>query len=465
MAETSPLNHLHRRALLHGSGLGVGALAMNSLLSPQLFGSIADAPTHHVPKAKSVIFLHMIGAPSQLDLFDYKPKLVQFDRKPAPKDFIEGKRFAFLRGHPKLLGTPFRFAQHGDSGASLSELLPNLAGVVDDIAFIKSMRTDEFNHAPAQMLFHTGLNRRGNPSLGAWANYGLGSPNENLPGYVVFISGSLPGGGSSLWGSGFLPSVYQGVEFRSDGEPVLFLNNPDGVDAERRRDILDGVQTLNRQRLDRFADPEIATRMEQYELAFRMQTSVPELMNLADEPAHVRDMYGKSEFANHCLYARRLVERGVRFVELFNQGWDTHRRQNKRLATKCGQVDQPVAALLTDLKQRGLLDETLVVFAGEFGRTPMLQGAEAPEKAGRDHHKEAFTIFAAGGGIRGGVTHGATDEMGYHVTENPVEIRDFHATMLHLLGLDHTRVTFQFQGLDQRLTGVEEAHVIDPLLA
>ncbi|MEM9481814.1 MAG: DUF1501 domain-containing protein [Verrucomicrobiota bacterium] len=454
----------NRRTFLSGAGMGMGSLALNSLLTPNLLGS-TTARTHLPARAKNVIFLHMVGAPSQLDLFDYKPKLQEYDRKLAPDEFIEGKRFAFLRGHPKLLGTPYEFKKCGEGGTYISELLPNLQTVADDLCVIRSMHTEEFNHAPAQMLFHTGLNRRGNPSIGSWVDYGLGSANENLPAYVVFLSGVTPGAGASLWNNGFLPSVHQGIQFRSEGEPVLFLDNPRSVDKNRRRRIIDGVQALNQMNHQRISDPEIVTRMEQYEMAFRMQSSVPNLMAINDEPQHIMDLYGEGEFARQCLYARRMVERGVRFVELFHSQWDTHNTQDKRLRTLCKQVDQPITALLKDLKQRGLLDDTLVIWGGEFGRTPMLQGDESKEKCGRDHHKEAFTIWMAGGGIKGGLNYGATDDMGYYVAENKVHIRDFHATLLHLLGIDHELSTFRFQGLDQRLTGVEEAHVLRDILA
>jgi hypothetical protein len=450
---------MQRRALLRGMSAGVGTLALNSLLQPELFASPGAALTHFAPRAKRVIFMHMVGAPSQLDLFDYKPLLQKHDRQLCPDEFIKGKRFAFIRGHPKLLGTRYNFQRCGAGGTEISELLPNLQTVADDICVVRSMTTQDFNHGPAQLFFNTGLNRLGNPSMGSWVSYGLCSPNANLPAYVVFVSGRLGGGGSALWGNGFLPSIHQGVEFRSAGEPVLFLNNPQGVDAARRRRIVDGVQALNQQQLAQTSDPEIITRMGQYEMAFRMQTSVPELMDLSDEPKHVLDMYGEGEFARQCIYARRLAERGVRFIELFHSDWDTHGNQHGRLSSNCKIVDKPMAALVKDLKQRGLLEDTLVVWAGEFGRTPMLQGSESPDTCGRDHHKEAFSIWLAGGGIKGGATYGATDEMGYNVTQNPVKVRDLHATLLHQLGLDHTKVTFRFQGLDQKLTGVEEAHV------
>ena len=450
---------IQRRALLRGMTAGVGTLALNSLLQPDLFASSSNASTHFAPKARRVIFMHMVGAPSQLDLFDHKPMLQKHDRQLCPDEFIKGKRFAFIRGHPKLLGTRYQFQRCGVGGTEISELLPNLQTVADDICVVRSMTTQDFNHGPAQLFFHTGLNRPGNPSVGSWVSYGLGSPNANLPAYVVFVSGRIPGAGSALWGNGFLPSIHQGIEFRSAGEPVLFLNNPEGVDAVRRRRIIDGVQALNQQQLAQTGDPEIITRMGQYEMAFRMQTSVPELMNLRDEPKHVLDMYGEGEFARQCMYARRLAERAVRFIELFHADWDTHGNQHGRLSSNCKAVDRPMTALVKDLKQRGLLEDTLVVWAGEFGRTPMLQGSEKPETCGRDHHKEAFSIWIAGGGIKGGTTYGATDEMGYYVAENPVKVRDLHATLLHQLGLDHEKVTFRFQGLEQRLTGVEEAHV------
>jgi hypothetical protein len=463
---TSLPNLLQRRALLRGMTAGIGTLALNSLLEPGLFASTSGiGQTHFAPKARRVIFMHMVGAPSQLDLFDYKPMLQKHDRQLCPDEFIKGKRFAFIRGHPKLLGTRYHFDRCGAGGTEISELLPNLQTVADDICVLRSMTTQDFNHGPAQLFFHTGLNRPGNPSVGSWVSYGLGSPNANLPAYVVFVSGKLPGAGSALWGNGFLPSSHQGIEFRSAGEPVLFLNNPQGVDAGRRRRIIDGVQALNQQQLTQTGDPEILTRMGQYEMAFRMQTSVPELMNLKDEPKHVLDLYGEGEFARQCIYARRLAERGVRFIELFHADWDTHGNQHAKLSSNCRAVDRPMAALVKDLKQRGLLDDTLIVWAGEFGRTPMLQGSENPETCGRDHHKEAFSIWLAGGGIKGGTTYGATDEMGYYIAENPVKVRDLHATLLHQLGLDHEKVTFRFQGLDQKLTGVEEAHVQRGMIA
>ena len=451
-----------RRAFLRGSGaMGVGTLAFNRLLSgespPINAGPNVPLPGHFAPRAKSVIFLHMVGAPSQLDLFDPKPGLQQFHGKPAPAEFIEGKRFAFLRGHPKMMASPFKFETLNED-QQISEILPHLKSVAGEIAIVRSMTTEDFNHAPAQMFFHSGLNRIGRPSIGSWVTYGLGSMCSDLPAYVVMVSGGVAGAGASLWNNGFLPSVYQGVEFRSEGDPVLFLSNPKGVTRARRRRILDGIGGLNALELENTADPEIRTRMAQYELAFRMQMSVPELTDVSTEPDEVRQMYGKGTFAEHCLQARRLVERGVRFVELYNSSWDHHGGIENNLKKKAKETDQPIAALIKDLKMRGLLDETLIVWGAEFGRTPMFQGAKLAG-AGRDHHKEAYSIWMAGGGIRGGISYGETDDFGYYVKNNPVLVRDLHATIMHSLGMNHEEVTFRFQGLDQRLTGTEDVSV------
>lgn len=465
--QTITQNLLSRRALLHGSGLGLGALAFNSLLPGGLGAAESGLmPPHRAARAKSVIFLHMVGAPSQIDLYDHKPGLQKFDRTPAPESFIEGKRFAFLRGHPKLLASPYKFKRHGASGLEFSELLPHIGSMADDIAVVKSLYTDQFNHGPAQLFLHTGLSRIGNPSIGSWVHYGLGSLNQNLPGYVVFLSGTdAPGGGSSLWQNGFLPSIHQGVEFRSEGDPVLFLSNPQGINHDSRLRTVDAINRLNENNLRLTGDPEIATRMNQYELACRMQLAVPELMDLSAEPASIRAMYGDGLFASHCLQARRLVERGVRFVELFNSDWDSHRNQDASLRRNCRNVDQPIAALIRDLKQRGMLDDTLIVFGGEFGRTPMLEGDEHPDRCGRDHHRDAFTVLMAGGGVRGGMTYGETDELGYSIVRDRVSVHDFHATLLAALGLDHEKVTYRFRGLDQRLTGVEDARVVHDLFS
>jgi len=469
---------LTRRALFQHAGMGIGAAALGSLLAeaaPAEDGAVdpqAAKSPHFAPRAKSVIFLHMVGAPSQLELFDHKPTLAQYDGQPCPKHLIEGQRFAFLRGHPSLLGPRFKFARHGQSGVELSELLPHLATAADDIAVVKTLHTEQINHGPAQLMFHTGFGRFGRPGIGSWVSYGLGSENRDLPAYVVMVTGKVAGAGSALWGSGFLPSVHQGVEFRSQGDPVLFLSNPAGISQADRRRILDGVQALNREQLADVGDPEIATRISQYEMAFRMQSSVPELMNLSGESAATLASYGarigQSSFANNCLLARRLVERGVRFVQLFHADWDTHSNIDNGLPARTKEVDQPMAALVKDLKEHGLLDQTLVVWGGEFGRTPMLQGTDADDnpaaKPGRDHHKDAFSVWLAGGGVKGGITIGQTDDLGYTIAERPVHINDFHATLLHLLGLDHERLTFKFQGRRYRLTDVA-GEVVRELLA
>jgi uncharacterized protein (DUF1501 family) len=395
---------------------------------------------------------------------DYKPALNKYDGQPVPADLVMGERFAFIKGTPKLLGSPHHFARHGDCGVEISNLLPHLAGIADDVAIVKSMHTTQFNHAPGQIFMNTGHQIPGRPSVGSWMTYGLGSENADLPGFVVLLSGvSQPDGGKSCWGSGFLPAVYQGVEFRSKGDPVLYLSNPEGVTAEARRRSLDLVRDLNREHLAEAGDPEIETRIAAYEMAYRMQTSVPELMDVSKEPAEVRAAYGaepgKASFANNCLLARRLVERGVRFVQLYHRGWDTHGASNNedivnKLSSLCRETDQAAAALVRDLRQRGLLDSTLVVWGGEFGRTPMNEARSGSKFLGRDHHPRAFTVWLAGGGIKGGVTVGKTDDIGYNIVEDPVSVHDLHATMLHLMGIDHTRLTYRVQGRDFRLTDV-----------
>jgi uncharacterized protein (DUF1501 family) len=466
--DSSPLAALTRRALLQHGGISLGAIALAGLLNEGRAAEpvasadpLAPRPSHFAAKAKSVIYLHMVGAPSQLDLFDFKAELVKRDGQLCPQEFLDGQRFAFLRGHPKLMGTQFKFARHGRGEIELSELLPELAKVADELAVIKTVHTEEFNHGPAQLFLHTGFGRLGRPSFGSWVTYGLGSECRDLPAYVVMITGAMAGAGSSLWSSGFLPSVYQGIQFRTSGEPVLFLSNPkDHTPADRRR-VLDTIADLNREQLADVGDPEIATRINQYELAYRMQTSVPELMDLSRETAGTLTAYGatpgKASFANDCLLARRLVERGVRIVELFDEGWDHHSGIAANLPRKCKQTDKPIAALLSDLRQRGLLDETLVIFGGEFGRTPMLQSESGDGRntaSGRDHHKGAFTMWLAGGGIKGGLTWGRTDDLGYTIAEHPVHVHDLNATVLHLLGLDHTKLTFKYQGRQYRLTDV-----------
>ena len=460
-----------RRELFQRLGMGIGSVALASLLAEDLpaaaaSGGQAGGLTHAARRAKSIIFLHMIGAPSQLDLFENKPILKKHDNQPCPEHLIEGQRFAFLRGHPKLLGSKYRFKRHGASGIELSELLPHLATVADNIAVVKTLHTEHFNHGPAQLFFHTGFARFGRPTLGSWVSYGLGSENRDLPTFVVLITGPVAGAGNSLWGSGFLPTVHQGIEFRSQGDPVLFLSNPRGVTSDDRRRIVTDINRLNQAQLADVGDPEIATRISQYELAYRMQSSVPELMDISREPAHIHKMYGtspgKASFANNCLLARRLVERGVRFVQLFDSGWDHHGSIFTNLPRKTKQADKPAAALIKDLKQRGLLDETLVVWGSEFGRTPMLQADRA--KAGRDHHKDAYCFWMAGGGVRGGTTVGKTDELGYYPVEQSVDVHDMHATILYLMGVDHERLTYKFQGRNFRLTDVA-GNVVTELLA
>ncbi|HEY1379063.1 MAG TPA: DUF1501 domain-containing protein [Gemmataceae bacterium] len=460
---------LARRWFLKECGVGLGAIALGNLTagtSPAARRTDALAPKapHFAPKAKRVIYLFMAGAPSQLELFDHKPQLAKFDGTLPPPDLIKGYRAAFINPSSKLLGPKFKFAKHGESGADLSELLPHLAEVVDDIAVVKSMVTDAFNHAPGQILMNTGSPQFGRPSMGSWVTYGLGSEADDLPGFIVFSSGAKgPSGGNSNWGSGFLPTVHQGVQFRAGGDPVLYLSNPRGVDGDTQRDSLAALRELNTMRLDATGDPEIATRISQYEMAFRMQTSAPALMDLSTEPKAVLEMYGaepgKASFANNCLLARRLVERGVRFIELFHEAWDQHGSLVKDLKKNCKDTDRACAALIKDLKQRGLLDDTLVIWGGEFGRTPMVQGGND----GRDHHPNAFTVWLAGGGVKPGVTLGTTDEFGFNAVEDRVHVHDLHATILHLLGFDHTRLTYKFQGRDFRLTDVAGKVVTDLL--
>jgi hypothetical protein len=462
--------NLTRRQLFQRVGMGVGGFALADLMGRDLGASpAANQVSHFAPKAKSVIYFHLVGAPSHLDLFDYKPELQKRNGELCPAEMFEGKQLAFIRKRPTLLGTSkdskFKFRHCGSSGIMMSNLLPHLQTCADEMCFIRSLRTDHFNHAPAQMFMQTGFERFGRPSLGAWANYGLGTPNSDLPGFVVMVTGQYPGAGNSAFGSGFLPSVYQGVEFRASGDPVLFLSNPKGVSPKERRRVVEAVNKLNQRQLDDVGDPEISTRISQYEMAYRMQTSVPELKDLSGESKHVLDAYGAkaggSGFANNCLLARRMVERGVRFVQLFDQGWDHHGSVFQSLPSKAKQVDQPIAALIKDLKERGLLDETLVVWSAEFGRTPMAQGDRA--KIGRDHHKEGFTVWMAGGGVKGGYVFGSTDELGYAPAENPVHVHDFNATILRLLGIDHEQLTYRFQGRKFRLTDVH-GHVIRDLL-
>ena len=478
---------LTRRHFLGAGTFGLGSVALATLGGGQgLAAATADATAnpmapkepHFAAKAKSVIYLHMAGGPSQLELFDYKPELQKYDGKECPQHLLEGKRFAFIKGVPQLLGTPYQFKRRGQAGTWMSELLPKLATVADELAVIRSMVTDQFNHAPAQLLLHTGSQRLGFASTGAWATYGLGTENQNLPGYIVLVSGGkTPSAGKSVWGSGFLPSVYQGVQCRTQGEPVLYVNNPPGIDRGMRRTTLDAIRDLNLMRHARSGDPETLARIGQYELAYRMQVAVPEVMDISKEPDAMHTLYGtdpgKISFGNNCLLARRLVESGVRFVQLFHWGWDHHGTNERTdirydLPAKTRPVDQAVTALIQDLKQRGLLDQTLIVWGGEFGRTPMREnrGGKYGSYVGRDHHPYGYTMWMAGGGIKPGMNYGSTDEIGYYAAENKVTPHDLQATMLTLLGLDPYKFSYPFQGLDQRLIGpTGEAKVIRDLLA
>ncbi len=486
-------DHLHRQSdprlisrrwFLEQCGIGLGGMALGQLFgeagyaaaggasptptpTPRALGVNPLAPRlpHFAPKAKRVIFLFMAGGPSHLELFDNKPQLARFDGKLPPADLLKGYRAAFINPDARLLGPKFKFARHGQSGIELSELLPHLAKVVDDLAVIKSVSTDAFNHAPGQIMMSTGAMIFGRPSMGAWVCYGLGSESQDLPAFVVFSTGKKgPSGGNSNWGSGFLPTVYQGVQFRTGGDPVLYLSNPRGIDQETQRDSLEAIRRLDQVRLERTGDPEIATRINSYEMAFRMQTTAPDVVDISREPQHILDLYGaqpgKSSFANTCLLARRLLERGVRFVEIFHEAWDQHGNLVGDLKHNCADTDQACAALVADLKQRGMLDDTLVVWGGEFGRTPMVQGGAD----GRDHHPNAFTMWVAGGGIKPGVAYGESDDLGFSVAKDKVHVHDLHATLMHLLGFDHTKLTYRFQGRDFRLTDVH-GQVVKGLLA
>ncbi|MBX3448586.1 MAG: DUF1501 domain-containing protein [Planctomycetaceae bacterium] len=458
-----------RRWFLRDCGVGLGALALGQLTQPKPAVAASDAmavrPSHHPARAKNVIYLFMAGGPSHLELFDNKPALAERDGQLPPPSLLEGYRAAFINPNSRFLGPKFKFARHGECGAEVSELLPYTAQVADDMAIVKSMASDAFNHAPAQILMNTGAQQFGRPSMGAWVTYGLGSETRDLPAFVVFSSGSKgPSGGNSNWGSGFLPTVHSGVQFRGAGDPVLYLSNPPGVDDSLQADSLKTINQLNRLRLDAMGDPEIATRINSFEMAFRMQSSAPDLMDIGQEPKHVLEMYGaepgKPSFANNCLLARRLVERGVRYVQLFHEAWDQHGGLVSGLTKNCKDTDQACAALVKDLKQRGLLEDTIVIWGGEFGRTPMVQGGND----GRDHHPNAFTYWLAGGGIKPGVTLGESDEFGFNTVADKVHVHDLHATLLHLLGFDHTRLTYRFQGRDFRLTDVH-GQVVEKLLA
>ena len=464
-----------RRHFFRNCQMGIGGMALSSLLTSEASAAVRPLlarESHHEPAAKNVIFLHMAGSPPHLDLFDYKPELVKRTGQDCPDEYLAGRRFAFTSGVPKLLGTPRRFKQHGESGTWMSDALPQLAKWTDELAVIKSMHTEQFNHAPAQLMLYTGSPRVGRPSLGSWVTYGIGSPNQNLPGFVVLISGgSNPSAGKTAWGSGFLPSVFQGVQCRSKGDPVLYVSNPDGMNRGLRRKSLDALRDLNQIQATELGDPETLTRIAQYELAFRMQMSVPEAMDISQETQNTLDAYGavpgESRFGNNCLLARRLVEKGVRFVQLFDWGWDFHGTNPKEdirdgLTKKCRGTDQALAALLGDLKQRGLLNSTLVVFSGEFGRTPFREGRTAKGSVlGRDHYPDCYSMLLAGGGVQGGISYGDSDELGFRVAENPVHVHDLQATLLHLMGFDHERLTYRYQGRDFRLTDVHGTVVQD----
>lgn len=473
----SPGEHLSRRFFLQEMTLGLGGVALSSLMQAGEFGqtpevveaAVRNALPHFAPRAKHVIFMFMAGGPSQLDLFDPKPALAKYEGQPVPDDVLKGAELPFIDRDASLMASPFKFSRHGQAGTVLSELLPHLGGVADDIAVVRSVHTDAFNHAPAQLLLSTGNLQLGRPSMGAWVDYGLGSEASDLPAYVVLNSAGGLSGGAACWGNGFLPSVHQGVQFRSQGDAILFVSNPPGHSQRMQRDAIDTINQLNRCHEQAIGDPEIASRIAAYEMAFRMQSSAPELIDLSRETVGTLDLYGaepgKSSFANSCLLARRLVERGVRFVSCIHQDWDHHSDVVGNLKRVCRATDRAAAALISDLKQRGLLDDTLVVWGGEFGRTPMVENNPAlGRKRGRDHHPDAFTMWLAGGGIKGGQTIGETDDLGYHVTQDPVHIHDLQATILRLLGIEHTALTYRYQGRNFRLTDVG-GKVVEKLIA
>ncbi|MEM6778905.1 MAG: DUF1501 domain-containing protein [Planctomycetota bacterium] len=481
--QQSWLSHVTRRHFLRDCSMGLAGMWMGQQATgSSLHASDPAVPSsttpHFAPTAKRVIFLHMAGAPSQLELFDYKPDLAQLDGQDCPESFLAGKRFAFIQGVPKMLGPQYPFERCGQSGTWISDRLPHLKTVADQLCVIRSMHTTQFNHAPAQLLLHTGNQNLGSASFGAWTLYGLGNENENLPGFIVLVSGGkTPSAGKSVWGSGFLPSVHQGVQCRSKGDPVLYLSNPHSITRQQRRRSLDALAKLNQQTFEQTGDPEVLTRIAQYEMAFRMQTHATDAFDLSDEPAHVHDAYGtqpgQESFANNCLLARRLAQRDVRFIQLFHWGWDSHgagAQTGLRTGFKdqCRDIDRPMTSLIQDLDREGLLDETLVVWGGEFGRTPMRENRNGREMKfiGRDHHPGAFTMWLAGGGIRPGIAIGETDEIGYDVVDNPISVHDLHATLQHALGIDHRRLTYMHQGLPQRLSNVTQpSRVVTEVLA
>jgi len=468
---TSPLLHRTRRQFFQDCGIGLGKVALASLLAKEALGAATKPDFLRFPvKAKRVIFLFQAGAPSQLELFDNKPKLKELEGKPIPPSVIKGQRYAFIQPDAAVLGPRFPFAKHGQSGAELSNQLPHLAKVVDDIAIVKSVHTDHFNHAPAQLFMNTGNGVPGRPSMGSWLSYGIGSEADDLPGFVVLKSGGSLSGGAALWNSGFLPSEHQGVPFRESGDPILHVSNPKGIDEKAQRQTLDLLQKLNKERSQVMGDPEITARIEAYEMAYRMQSRAPELMDFSKESKKTLDLYGaqpgKPSFATNVLLARRLAERGVRFIQVYHAGWDAHSNVEGNVKKQAQITDKACAGLIQDLKERGMLEDTLVVWGGEFGRTPMVEASAALKRSnGRDHHPQAFTMWMAGGGIKPGITLGQTDDLGFHVTEDPVHVHDLQATILQLLGIDHERLSFRHLGLDFRLTGVEHHHAVKKLLA
>ena len=470
-----------RRHFLKHCGMGLGAGALAQLLTPEAFAlkaprnPLLPRDPHYSPKAKRVIYVHLTGSPPHLDLWDYKPELVKRTDQDCPDEFVKGKMFAFTSGTPKLMGTPRTFGQYGKSGMWMSDAIPHFHEHADDLCVIKSMHTDQFNHAPAELFVHTGFPQPGRPAFGAWTTYGLGSENQDLPGYVVLISsGTQPNGGKNSYSAGFIPSVYQGVQCRSKGDPVLYVSDPPGMNRGLRRASLDALRDLNHQAAERFAHPETLTRIAQYELAYRMQTSVPEVMDISKESRATLDAYGAevggAGLGNNCLLARRLAEKGVRFVQLFDWGWDFHGTNPKEdirdgLTTKCATMDKPISALIKDLKERGLFDETLIIIGGEFGRTPFREGRTSKGTVlGRDHFPDCYTMVMAGGGVKGGHVHGDSDELGFGVARDPVHVHDLQATWMHLLGFDHEQLTYRFQGRDYRLTDVH-GHVVKDLIA
>lgn len=480
MPPVSPLHHKTRRQFFETCGVGLGKIALASLaadgfsrqaLGASMVSPIAPKPVHFPAKAKRVIYLFMAGAPSQLELFDHKPKLTELGGKPIPPSVIAGQRYAFIQPDAAVLAPCFPFAKHGQSGAELSDRLPHLATVADEIAIVKSCYTDQFNHSPAQLFLTTGFPVPGRPSMGSWLSYGIGSEANSLPSFVVLKTGGNLSGGAAMWSAGFLPTSHAGVPFRDTGDAILNMSNPAGFDDRAQRDSLNLIKRLNERRLNLTGDPEIQTRINAYEMAYRMQSAAPELTDLGSESAATLESYGadpkasKASFANNCLLARRMVERGVRFVQVYHSGWDHHSQVEKGVARQAQTIDQASAALIKDLKERGMLEDTLVVWGGEFGRTPMVEASAALGRSlGRDHHPQAFTMWFAGGGVKPGITIGATDELGFNVVEDPVHVHDIQATILHLLGLDHERLTFRFQGRDYRLTDVH-GHVVKKLLA